>query len=406
MFPLVNDLPENSQDKVWRVALVLLSVFLFISPFPHTQTIGDICFYTSFLVALHFSCRGWMRFEKHVLWTALLLYGGWCLFSSVFALDPYHSFVAFYAHFIKYLFLTVMLIGFFGSRQGVVTLAWVVVVSGGIFSFVSMVYFYGVLGNDFSVRLGSGLARWPINPMGFVILFSLALVLPLYLDTKFQLLRILLIFLAGILGVAAILTQSRGTMIGLVLMLSISFWRYKKILAGGLLLVIVFAFSTTPVISRFAQEDKPRKALILYAIEVIKDHPVFGIGFSLDTFKDPKQIDPAKYVARIPESYRNVVPFLWPHNMFLDVAVRTGLVGVLLYSVFFGLMFVELFRLLRHASERFTLDCAVALLAALSMFLVKGVVEPVTMHSVEVVFYTILSMVLILIKLQNEAKKK
>lgn len=130
-----------------------------------------------------------------------------------------------------------------------------------------------------------------------------------------------------------------------------------------------------------------------------------GIGFSFDTFKDVKQIDSVKYAARIPESYREVVPFLWSQNMFLDVGVRTGLAGVLLYSTFLSLMFVEMIRLIRHALDHFVRDWAVGLAAALSMFVAKGVVEPVTMHLVEVVFFTILSMLLIMIKLQGEVQK-
>lgn len=404
-FPCYHLPREEKYGKLWQAALLLLSLFLFVSPFPHTQTIGDICFYSAFLIFVYFSFRFGMRVEKHNVWIVLLLFGGWAIVSSTLALDPSASFADFYSHFIKYLFLTVMLVSFGGSRQGMIFWAWVVVVSGATLSLVSMGYFYGVLDHDFSIRLGEGLTQWPINPMGFPMLFSLALVPPLYLNTdQCQPLKAFLIFLAVVLAVAAILTQSRATLIGLGLVQCISFWRYKKILVGGLLLAIVFAVSVTPIANRFAQEDKPRKALILYTIEVIKDYPVSGIGFSFDTFKDPKLIDPAKYAARIPEPYRNKVAFLWPHNMFLDVAVRTGLVGMLLYSIFLGLMFLELVRLLRRAS-RFIRDWAVALLAALLMFVLKGVVEPVNMHLVEVVFYTILSMLFILIKLQSLSGK-
>ncbi|MDP3013091.1 MAG: hypothetical protein Q8M92_02530, partial [Candidatus Subteraquimicrobiales bacterium] len=253
MIPCFNPPQEALHEKVRYSALLLLSLFLFVSPFPHTQTLGEICFYSAFLIFVYFSFRLGVRFEKYDVWTALLLFGGWCIISSALALDPSASFADFYSHFIKYLILTVMLVGFFGSRQGAILLAWVIVISGVIFSLVIMGYFYGMLGHDLSIRLGAGLARWPINPMGFVMLFSLALVPPLYLHAgQRSPMRILLVLMAVVLVTAAILTQSKGTLIGLVLVLSVSFFRNKRLLAVALLLIIVFAVSFTPIVKRFA----------------------------------------------------------------------------------------------------------------------------------------------------------
>jgi len=395
------DLPqETTQAKMRCAALFLLSLFLFVSPFPHTQTIGEICFYSTFLIFAYFSLRFGVRFERDDIWSVLLLFGGWGLVSSAFALNPSESFAYLYSHFMKYLLLTAMLVVFFASRQGVVILAWVMVISGTTLAVISTWYFYGVLDHAFLTRMD--LPRWPANTMGFVLLFSLALLSPLFQHAAQKKTKYLLLGSALALTAAALLTQSRATFLSLGLMCFIFCYCNKKMLGFILLSAFTIATIATPISSRFAQGDPPRIALVLYTAEIIKDYPLTGIGFSLDTFKDPAHIDSVQYAARIPEQYRKVVNFLWPHNMILDVAVRTGLIGAILFCLFWGMLFLAAFRLLRQAQDRFVRDWALALLAALTMFAVKGMLEPITTHFVLTVFHGILAMLLILVKLQKE----
>ena len=401
-----NPLPfvKTREGRAEQVVIALLSLLLLVNPFPHTQTIVELCFYAAFMGFLFFVYRSGVTFDNHALLTVLCLFGGWCFIISGFALDPFGSFKTLYFHFVKYLMLIAMLVSFFYSRQKFTLLAWVVVFSGSIFSLATIGYFYGILGYAFSVRLGGGKVDWPINPMGFVMLFSLALVFPLFLQSGQNYLKKTSLALSALLMVvAAILTQSRGTLIGLVLVLVISLCRYKKMLfvtLGCLTILLVSVFPSSG--QRMLRGDKQRVALILYTIEVIKDYPVTGIGFSLDTFKDQKLIDPAKYADRIPPQYRNVVEFKWPHNIFLDVAVRTGLVGGLLFGVFLLSLLMQTLQLSCHPADRFVRDWGIALLAGVIMFLVKAAVEPVFMHFVEVVLYTLVSMVILLKRISKK----
>lgn len=389
-------------ENARQAAVVLLSVFLLVSPFPHTQSIGEFCFYLSLLIFVILSFRFGLKSEHHDAVIALLLFSGWSLFASVFALDPSASLHDLYSHQVKYIILTIMLVFFFGNRGGMIRLTWVVVVAGTLFSIVILGYFYGVLGRDLSERLGTGLLRWPIDPMGFVMLFSLAFIPALYKHSGGRTAKPLLAFMAVVVVVAAILTQSRATIIGLVAVICFSFYRSKKLLAVVLSLTLSFAFVVTPIVERFKQGDTPRVALILYTLEVILDHPVAGIGFSLDTFREPALIDPQEYSNRIPEKYRNVVEFHWPHNMLLEVAVRTGIIGVFLFGFFFALIFKKAGELARYGRDWLIKDWALAILAAISMFVIKGFFENVFMHFVEVVLYVNLAMLIILSKLQRK----
>lgn len=386
-----------------RIAAGMLSLLLLISPFPHTQTIVEICFYVALAILVYLAIRLGVKFGKNSPLTILCFFGAWALLGSLVALDTPSSLRHLYSHFAKYLLLVYMLATLFPSRLKLISLGWVMVASGTIFSLIIFIYFYGILGHDLSMRLGEGLERWPINPMGFVILFSLALVFPLYRHFDHgRLPKIILIMSTIILMTTAILTQSRGTLIGLFLVLTISLFRNKKSLAAAILLLLIMVFGIFSFAGKRLHEgDKARVALILYTIEVIKDYPVAGIGFSLDTFKSPQYIDPSEYVVRIPEQYRNVVEFLFPHNIFLDVAVRTGLVGVILFGSFLVLLFMRVIRLISHVDDPFVQSWAIALLASLSMFVAKGMVEPVFMHFVEVIFYAILSMVVIITRVSR-----
>ncbi len=399
MFPRIN--PATMPDTAHYAGLSLLSLFVFVSPFPHTQTIGEISFYAALLIFSYLSLRLGVKIETYGVWTTLLMFGGWCIVSSVFALDPYESFADLYSHFAKYLILTVMLAVFFASRQRLVLLASVIMYSGVTFALTIMVYFYGVLDNDLTIRMG--LPRWSTNTMGFVFLFSLALIFPLFRNYKEKLIRYGLFCSAFILIVASLLTQSRGTFIALVTMSLVFCYQYRKILVIAMVLLITAGILTPNLSDRFAKSNKHRTALFLYTVEIIKDFPVTGIGFARDTYRDPAHIDSEIYTARIPKEYRDAGMFTFPHNMILDVTVKTGLIGTFLFCGFWGMLFLTSFRLLRQTRDRFIKDWTLTLLAASVMFAVRGMFEPTTTHFVLTILHTILAMLIILLNLQSRS---
>jgi len=258
------------------------------------------------------------------------------------------------------------------------------------------VYFYGVRGARLFSRMN--LPSWPSNAMGGIMLFSLALTVPLYRYTTSNFTKKILLGFALILFVASLLTQSRATFISMVVMVIVLSYREKKFLLVALVLILI-GLLFSPLANRFNNQDITRKALFLYSLEVINDYKLTGIGYHVDALSDLPQKDQGKYVLRIPEQYRKVVKFDWPHNILLDLSIRVGLGGTLIFILFLGLWLRDLVRLARQKRDAFIHDVALSVLAAFIMYTMKSLVEPVTLHCLEVIFYTMLAMTIILKRL-------
>ncbi len=182
-----------------------------------------------------------------------------------------------------------------------------------------------------------------------------------------------------------------------------------------------------------------RISIAYISYEIIKDYPVFGTGFGIKTFQNRKAIDPKAYNARLPKKYRmdewgpkvvdlkayneqvarnsgtgesppketDIVEHLFkrPHNMFLNIGVRMGLVGLLF---FLYLLFVAggmCWKTMRHGKDAFLKGWGHCVTAAFAMFLVKGSLDPIFTHLTEVVLFTILAMITIVWNLNQRASE-
>ena len=67
------------------------------------------------------------------------------------------------------------------------------------------------------------------------------------------------------------------------------------------------------------------------AFEVVKDHPITGVGFGMETYRTA--IDLHAYNASVPDKYKEEI-HVDPHNIVGSIAVRTGFVGLALF--FYG----------------------------------------------------------------------
>jgi O-antigen ligase len=130
----------------------------------------------------------------------------------------------------------------------------------------------------------------------------------------------------------------------------------------------------------------------MISIELLKDYPVFGIGFGMQTYGNPEYVDLAGYNARLPEQYRqhNEGGIFWgaTHNSYMDVAVRTGPVGLalwlyVLFTAFrmgVGLMMRGRDGETRHLGTMLT--AALTCVAALDLFMDSGFGPQLTVHYV------------------------
>lgn len=381
--------------------MAFLGLQTFLSPFAHTQTILEVSFY----LALFGACEVARRGDRLVFQTPLLLpfvlFGAWAAVSVVFALDVRDSLSDFYAHYLKYLILYLLLFNFFRSRQRLVWLAWIFTVSGAVLSASMMVYYYGIRGEPLTTRLALDLTYYSVNQLGFTTVLSALLAWQQLRSARQGALRAVAAFCCVVSVAASLLSQSRGTVLALAVSFVVLNFRNVKVLVA---LVLLFAlFLTAKPVQERISTSADRIGLILYSTEIVKDYPLFGTGFSIDTFHNHHLIDPDKYKARIPERYRDVVPFLWPHNMLLSVAVRTGVLGVLLFIFLHGVLARTAWQLLRFGGDCFIRGWGQCSLSLWLMFVVKGMVEPAFFHGGDVVFYSICAMVTILWWLNRQA---
>jgi len=138
--------------------------------------------------------------------------------------------------------------------------------------------------------------------------------------------------------------------------------------------------------------------------EVIKDYPIFGIGFGMQTFG--KDLDLEKYHEKVPKKYRYNYIFDDPHNIFFDIAVRLGVVGFVLFFYIIFVFFKMCWDLIKYGNDDFIKNWGRCLAAAFFSFLFIGFFQPVLSHMPETILCVMFSMLTIVRRLDNERISK
>lgn len=395
--------PASWRDTDGIVGL-LLAIFLFLNPFPHTTSTKEICFYSA--LTLFVGALIWRR--QRPLWRSPLAWpmmaiSAWSLAGLFFALDVPGSIHDLLAHWLKYIGLYLMLINLWDSFDRLNLIGRLLTISGTFYTIGAMVVWYGVLGHPFNSRMGNYVTMGT-TIFGYVILLSLVIALHLGLQSVNRPRRWTYLAAALVLAVAAVLTQSRGTLLALVLTLSVfflhRFWRVLVIWLIAIGLTLAMPQLKTRLYSP-GDHYTVRVGHLYYSLEVIRDYPVIGTGFAIDTFRDARRLNPETYMARIPEAYRNPAhPYLWPHNMFLSVGVRLGLVGVALFAWLWFVAFRQAWRLARGSDPPIK-AWGRCIGAALAMFFTKAFFDPFETHMVETILFTIFALLTIVWRRQQ-----
>jgi len=326
----------------------------------------------------------------------------WAFLNLFFALDKANSIHDFLAHLLKYIIFYYILINFFSSKKRLIVLSWTIIISATIFSLGAVFYWYIIMGEPLLSRFGDfKSAGTTIN--GFITVLGLILSLHHLRTENIFYRRAILISSIFLLFATSLLAQSRGTLIAMAVAIIMLCCKSRKVLIPFIMVVLIFV-ANAPIKNRFLESSgyDVRIGLIHYSIEIIKDYPVFGTGFSIDTFRDVERIDPQKYMARIPKKYR-LPPnlYLWPHNMLLSIGVRLGFIGIVLFLYVLIAVAKMCWNLIRFGKDDFIKNWGICILSAFVMFCIKGLFDPVFTHFIDVIFYTILSMITILWRLNE-----
>ena len=404
---------QNTRGKIFKIlnlsVPILMGIFIFFNPFPHTTSIKEICFYGSVIIVLILIYFKKIDFSfKSPLTLPFALFVIWVFIGLFFALDKENSLHDFRAHLLKYLVLYYILINFFNSRKSFEILSWIIIISGGIFSIGGIIYFYVISGNHLSARLGLPEVGIGVNYIGFftivAIFFSLT-----HLSIRVNLyLKITSMICVLASSVATILTGTRGAFLGLILPLVLLFPRNKKTLTVFALIFLVI-LCLTPVkhilmpgnlIKKIQGDD--RKNIWYTYLEVIKDHPIAGIGYGMQTY-NKSIID--KYEEKIPRQFK-MQTFFAPHNTFIDVTVRLGIVGLALF-LFIAFIFGRMgWQLIRYGRDDFIKTWALCLTATFVSFLIQGMFVDLLLGIQIIIFFILMAMLTVLWRLNEEQEDR
>ena len=406
---------SNSQ-KVFEVlnqsVPVLIGIFIFFNPFPHTTAIKEICFYLAVLIVLILVVFRRSTFIfKTPLTLPLIFFLLWATLSIFWSLNMENSIHDVRAHLLNHIILYFLLINSFSSRKGLATLAWIVVISAAIFSVAGMFYFYIILDNPIGSRFGHLSTRGPtnvfpelgVNFIGTITVFSMLICLHYFFQERHLYRRTAIVACLIPLFIATFLTQSNGTFTALMLAITIKLSLKAKKIVPFILLAVAGIVVMTPLKDYIKISSLESRSKINYVTyEVIKDYPIAGIGFGMQTFIE--NIDKKSYINSIPKKKRPTEIYT-PHNWLLSIAVRLGIIGLILFLyiiVVFGKMCWET---IRNPKDDDIKDWGYCTVIAFVAYFTIGIVEPVFLFKASAtIFYVILAMITILWRLnQGEA---
>jgi O-antigen ligase len=395
---------------------VLLGIIVFFNPWPNLTAIHEISFYLSMTILallLIFKKTGFSL--NTPLSLAFGLFVLWSFFGLFFALNKENSINDFYAHLIKYLILFYLVFNYYNSKGRFLSLVWTIVISTSLYGLGILLYFYLISGHPFSIKLGLFMeGEIPSNLIGILTLFALLLTLRHIAEAGAKFQKVVLSICLFILTVATLATQTRGTVLAMVIALFLMFFNFKN---KKLMLIFFLFLSVTiflmPIKSiltpdnlsiKIKAEATVNRVNIWRAFgEMIKDYPLTGIGFGMQTYFDENLLNKYYERVRVPSHSRVSAP----HNLFIDVAVRTGLVGLAFFCYILASFIRMGWKLIRYGENHFIREWGLCLMAAFVAIIVQGMFENTLSGPSAIVLYIIMAMMTILWHLnRRETKQK
>lgn len=377
-----------------RAVPVLLAVFIILIPFSQDTSVKEICFYVSMGLCALSMGAGRLR----VSFTApvappFAAFTIWVIIAAPFTLNLPNTINDIWAHLVKYLIYAAMVAHFFAGRRRFVVLTWLVIASATLYVAWYITYFYVFLGNPW----GSRLVLFPYRD--YIYVFALLLAGGHLFEGRTLAVRAAAGAAMAVQIAATVLSQSRSTLLAVLVGLFVLCPRKKLTLLIAAAVMIVAVAVDSPLGRRFTQEttlmnDRVTTNWISYY--VLKDHPVFGIGFGMQTYGLPEFVDLEKYHAMVPERYRWQLILRAPHNLIADVAVRTGAVGLGIYLWMLGAFAWLVIRLIRRPPSPFIGRWAMCSAACLTAYLTQAMFGDATYDLQAMVFYTNLAIAVIL----------
>ena len=407
---IISEVSNWQTEKIFRILNfsipLFMGIFIFANPLP-LSAINEICYYSSILVLLLLIALKKTTFSlRSPLTLPFILFFLWAVFGLFFTLDFKNTLHDLRGNLLEYLIVFYLLVNYFNSQKKLEIIAWIVIASTTVFSVGAIIQCYFIEGLPFTTRLGFTFrGEMTTDYLGFITIFGICLSLHFLYGSKNVFYKIILASSFLIITIATLLTQSRGSLLGLLVALLILCFHNKKNIIFIIITVLIILLM--PGISGRIKNEGFTKDIRIkmnrLTIEIIKDHPIVGIGFGGEIFG--KFVDLKRYNSQLPPEYQQDASICIvgsPHNTMLDIAVRTGIVGLILFLSILITSVWMLWKTLRLKQGEYFTSWAICLFACLVSFMIPALFADAAFGPRVVVFYTILAMITIL---WNIAKK-
>jgi O-antigen ligase len=375
---------------------ILTGLYVFLNPLPLSAA-SEFCFYLS-LVALIIL----LIFKKTCftlrwpLTLPLSLFFIWAAFGLFFTLDFKNSLHDLRGHLLEFLIIFYLLVNYFHSPKKLEAISWIVISSTTIFSAGAVIIYYFIEGFPFNDRLGFTFKEMHTGWMCFITIFAATLTLNNLYKAKSSIGRTLLAACFLILTATTLMNQSRGALIGLLASLIIMCFQNKKNLIFVFIAILLIVL-IPGIKERINHEGLAslRSKINSLSIEVIEDYPITGVGFGMQIYSNKNVLDLEKYNMKLPVEDRQEKVAASPHNTFLDIALRTGIIGLFLYINILLCALLMLWQTGRRAGKYFR-SWSICLFASLMSFIMQALFADTASGPRAVVLYTILAMITIM----------
>ena len=313
------------------------------------------------------------RPETPAFFLPLMVYAALTLVSSAFSSDPLKSFIDSKQ---LLMFLMVPIVARFARGRRATQTMDVIIAMGAAGALVGIVQFAMLGRNDLDHRPMGLLNHW-MTYSGVLMLVTCAAVARLILSPSRSAWPLVAV---PALLVALVVTNTRNAWIGAFLgastLLAIRNW--KLIIVAPILAGVVFLAAPGQVQKRVNSMFNPtelgaidRRVMWKIGADMIKDHPLFGVGPEMMTHADADGLTVyEKYRQKYPEAVNKVNPHL--HNVPIQIAAERGLPALAAWLWFMAVAAIGLWR---QVKARVAPAVAGAGLAAVVALLAAGMLE-------------------------------
>jgi len=397
---------NNAMYKILsNIVPILLCIYTFLIFLPISTALQEICFYLSIFITLilviyknkTFSLKAPLTFSFGLLllWTAVnILY--------IFRLSDYSDI---YRYLIKYLIYYYLLYNFIQTKTWFLNITVVILASIAVLSTGGIIYFYILLNHEISTRFG-----FPdfasMNNIGIVMGVGILLAL-MHLTSEYKSLRIVSLCSFISASAATLLCRSRASLVGILVAVVVLFHKDLKKLAIVFLaiLLIPMVISDNELNKRYSLESfHERTAIQVVYWKMIQDRPLAGYGFSGQTYYTDHVVKTFKKL-RDPSILPEKVTFYTPHNIFTDVAVRTGIIGLLVFVYVLFVFSRSCFVMIRHGHDVFIRKWALCIFAVFLSYVIQGLSTDVLLNYQANILYLIFGMATIIWRINDDSKK-